>query len=117
LRGTAWLPLALLAFDGFLESGRWRYVASTALVLALEGSGTDPQYVMFAALLLFLSPWLRPLPATIARRKSLAAVVAAGSLASTRRRSRLSRRHVPPAPSPGQACCSPSDRTLQRSAC
>ena len=60
LKGTTWTPLALLAFDCFLVGGRWRALLATALVLAVEGSGTDPQYVLFTIAMLAALPWLAP---------------------------------------------------------
>ncbi|MBI4872058.1 MAG: YfhO family protein, partial [Candidatus Riflebacteria bacterium] len=60
LKGTTWTPLALLAFDHFLAGGRWRALVATALVLAIEGSGTDPQYVLFTLGILAAAPWLAP---------------------------------------------------------
>ncbi|MBI3891012.1 MAG: YfhO family protein [Candidatus Wallbacteria bacterium] len=60
LRGTTWTPLALLAIDPFLMKGSRRGLLAAALVLAIEGSGTDLQYVLFTGLLLLALPWLRP---------------------------------------------------------
>ena len=60
LRALTWMPLAVLAFDCFLESGRPSSLAATALVIAVLGSSTDPQYVVFAGFLLCSLPWLSP---------------------------------------------------------
>ncbi|MBI4867662.1 MAG: YfhO family protein [Candidatus Wallbacteria bacterium] len=60
LRGTIWAPLALLAYDGYVTHGSRRALLSTALVLAVQGSGTDPQYVLFTGMLLAANPWIRP---------------------------------------------------------
>ena len=60
LRGLTWAPLAMLAFDRFLAGGGLRALAQTALVLAVQGSGTDPQYVFFTAIALALVPAMRP---------------------------------------------------------
>ncbi|MBI4870852.1 MAG: hypothetical protein HY814_04720 [Candidatus Riflebacteria bacterium] len=61
LRGLTWAPLAMLAFDRFLSGGGTRAVAWTALVLAIQGSGTDPQYVFFTAIVLALLPFMNPI--------------------------------------------------------
>jgi hypothetical protein len=60
LRALTWMPLAVLAFDCFLESGRARFLGATALTIAVLGSSTDPQYVVFAGFLLACLPWLTP---------------------------------------------------------
>ncbi len=60
LRALVWMPLAVLAFVCFLENGRPGPLAATALVIAVLGSSTDPQYVVFAGLLLASLPWLSP---------------------------------------------------------
>ncbi len=84
LKGTTWTPLALLAFDCFLVGGRWRALLATALVLAVEGSGTDPQYVLFTVAMLAALPWLAPrLPRPPVARTACglaAAVLMAGAL-------------------------------------
>ncbi len=70
LRGLTWAPLAMFAFDRFLAGGGLRALAQTALVLAVQGSGTDPQYVFFTAVALALLPAMRPAsgPALAPRR-------------------------------------------------
>lgn len=78
LRGMTWAVAALLAFDFFLERGGWPALAATALALACQGSGTDPQYVTFSWILLALFPWLRPFPAQ--PRRALAGLVAAATM-------------------------------------
>lgn len=60
LRGTIWAPLALLAYDAYVTHGSRRALLNTALVLAVQGSGTDPQYVLFTGMLLAAYPWMRP---------------------------------------------------------
>jgi len=81
LRGMTWAPLALLAFDGYLAGkGRAHWIA-TALVLAVEGSGTDPQFVLFTIVLLVLLPFLRPLPLRTSGRSTLLGLVLALGLA------------------------------------
>ncbi len=77
LRGLTWMPLAWLAFDRFLETGTARWVAATALVLAVQGSGTDPQYVLFTALQLVIVPAFSP-----RRRPARPGVALAGWLAA-----------------------------------
>ncbi len=81
LKGTAWAPLAVLAFDGFLATGLWRHLALTALVLGIQGSGTDPQYVLLTTLLLAVSGWLRPIEPRPRIRRCLAGAAIAGALA------------------------------------
>lgn len=81
LKGTTWAPLAVLAFDGFLATGLWRHLALTALVLGIQGSGTDPQYVLLTTLLLATACWLRPLEPRPSGWRCLAGVGGAGTLA------------------------------------
>ncbi|MBI4872056.1 MAG: hypothetical protein HY814_10880, partial [Candidatus Riflebacteria bacterium] len=83
LRGLTWTPLALLAFDGFLAGCGTRAVLVTALVLAAQGSGTDPQYVLFTGGWLLAAHWLRPRPAAVRWWRAVGAVCAAGALALT----------------------------------
>ena len=70
LRGLAWLPLVLLAFDRYLETGTPRALVAATLALGLEASATDPQYVLFTALLLAAMPWLRPSAAGLPARRA-----------------------------------------------
>ncbi len=75
LRGTAWAPLALLMFDRFLESGSRRDLVGTVLVLAIQGSGTDPQYVLFTGIMMALLPLLRPGFGPVAPRRLIGGLV------------------------------------------
>ncbi|MBI3893931.1 MAG: YfhO family protein [Candidatus Wallbacteria bacterium] len=83
LRGTIWAPLALLAFDGFAMNSSWRAVLATALVLAVQGSSTDPQYVLFTGMLLAVYPWMRPGAPRLSPRLHLKALLATAALAAT----------------------------------
>src|SRR5947209_19813033 len=57
LFGTAWMPLAMLSFDIFLETLGWRPLLATALVIAVQGSGSDPLWQVYTLVLLCLVPW------------------------------------------------------------
>lgn len=81
LRGLTWMPLAWLAFDWFLETGGRRGLAATALVLAVQGSGTDPQYVLLTALQLALLPAFSPSPRGIRPAAAMAGWLLACTLA------------------------------------
>ncbi len=81
LRGLTWTPLAMLAFDGFLATGRGRHLLAAALVLAVEGSGTDPNYVLFTAGFMALCPWLRRGAAAISWKRAWAGLLASGGVA------------------------------------
>jgi hypothetical protein len=82
LRGLTWAPLAMLAFDRFLSGGGLRALAQTALVLAIQGSGTDPQYVFFTAIALALLPAMRPAPGYLPARRVWLGWAGAGALAA-----------------------------------
>ncbi|MBI2942639.1 MAG: hypothetical protein HYY25_00420 [Candidatus Wallbacteria bacterium] len=81
LRGLTWAPAALLAFDWYLRSGGARAVAATGFLLAVQGSGTDPQYVFFSGLLVALSPWLRPLPVSVSAPRLAGGLAGAATVA------------------------------------
>ncbi len=81
LRGLTWLPLALLVFDRYVETGSRRALLGTALVLAVQGSGTDPQYVLFTGGWLLLAGWLRPWPGRLGGWRAMPGCCAAGVLA------------------------------------
>jgi hypothetical protein len=81
LRGLTWMPLAMLAFDRYLEARQPRWLASTALVLAVQGSCTDPQYVFFTGCLLAALPWLRPVAERVALRRHATGLLGVSALA------------------------------------
>lgn len=81
LRGFAWTPAVLLAFDGFLAGRGWRAVVAAALVLAIEGGSTDPHYALFTGFFILVLPWLRPLPCRVSARRALVGGLATGLLA------------------------------------
>lgn len=80
LRGLAWMPLALLVFDRFISGGGGRWLAATAIVLAIQGTGTDPLYVVFTLGLLALAPLLRPVPGGDSWGRNLAGLCLAAVL-------------------------------------
>ncbi len=82
LRGLTWAPLAMLTFDRYLGSGKARWIAATALVLAVEGSGTDPQYVLFSFILLALLPLIRPARGSVGIKGWFGGLAGAGLLAN-----------------------------------
>lgn len=86
LRGLCWLPVTLLVFSRFLATGSARYVLLAGLTLAIQGSGTDPQFELFTVAWLAVAVWLRPRPLHLSSRRVLfgllgVGVVTAGLLA------------------------------------
>lgn len=81
LRGLTWMPLALLAFERYLDGGQARWLAWTALALAVHGSCTDPQYLFFTGCLLAVLPWLRPAAGRAPLRLHVRGLLGVGLLA------------------------------------
>ncbi|MBI3890866.1 MAG: hypothetical protein HY303_04990 [Candidatus Wallbacteria bacterium] len=81
LRGLCWAPAAMLAFEEFLDGGGARPLLTTALALAMQGLGTDPQHLVFTLGLLALQPLVRPERTRLPARRVLAGIAAAGGLA------------------------------------
>lgn len=81
LRGLAWTPAVLWAFDRWLGGASRAALGGAALLLALEGSGTDPNYVLYTWVLMALLPWLRPQQGCRTIRAALTAAVAVGLMA------------------------------------
>ncbi len=59
-RGSVWLPLPALMFDYYQERGGLRWIAATAAALALQGSGSDPQFLLFSVVLMAMIPLVSP---------------------------------------------------------
>ncbi|MBI2944729.1 MAG: hypothetical protein HYY25_11065 [Candidatus Wallbacteria bacterium] len=79
--GMAWAPAAMLAFHGWLDGGRRSSLLWTALALAAQGSGSDPQLVLFTAGLLALQRWLHPPTAHRPLTHTFGGLLASGLLA------------------------------------
>lgn len=83
IRAQAWMPLTMLAFEGFLRTGGRGALAATALLLAVQSLGCDPQHVGFTLLLLALQGGLgssRPDTGTTGRwKRALLGAAAAGA--------------------------------------
>ncbi|MBI3892363.1 MAG: YfhO family protein [Candidatus Wallbacteria bacterium] len=80
-RALVWTAAALYCFEGFLIRQSWRALIATALVLAVEGSGCDPMYLLLTIGFLAIAPWLRPVAGDGCGRRGPAGALLAACLA------------------------------------